>query len=119
MPFDPPDSGGNDTCSGGLFDEISQSARTCQACCCVNPNPNPDPNPNPNPDPNPNPNPDPDPDPDPNPNPNPNPKPNPNPNKAGCCVNSRCVCREGYVGERCDVQLRCGAAASEGEATVR
>ena len=61
VPFDPPISGGNNTCSGGLFDEISQSAQTCQA---------------------------------------------------GCCIDNRCVCREGYVGKRCDVQLRCGAAAS-------
>ena len=64
--FEPPISGGNGTCSGGLFDELSGSARTCQA---------------------------------------------------GCCVERSCTCRDGYVGARCDVQLRCGAAASA-DATV-
>ena len=33
--FDPPTTGGNSTCSDGLFDELSGSARTCQAGCCV------------------------------------------------------------------------------------
>ena len=33
--FDPPEAGGNDTCSGGLFDELRGSARTCQAGCCI------------------------------------------------------------------------------------
>ena len=33
--FDPPPAGGNSTCSDGLFDELSGSARTCQAGCCV------------------------------------------------------------------------------------
>ena len=61
LPFDPPASGGRHTCSGGIFDELSRSASTCQA---------------------------------------------------GCCVDGGCVCREGYVGGRCDVKLRCGAAAS-------
>ena len=61
LPFDPPTSGGSNTCSGGIFDELSRSASTCQA---------------------------------------------------GCCIDGGCVCRDGYVGGRCDVQLRCGATAS-------
>ena len=62
--FEPPETGGNGTCSGGLFDELSGSARTCQA---------------------------------------------------GCCVNGACVCREGFVGARCEAQLRCGGATSPGD----
>ena len=62
--FEPPETGGNGTCSGGLFDELSGSARTCQA---------------------------------------------------GCCVDGACVCREGFVGARCEAQLRCGGATSPGD----
>eukprot|EP00966_Prymnesium_polylepis_P238062 5505444-Prymnesium_polylepis.1 len=31
---------------------------------------------------------------------------------AGCCVDGRCVCRSGYVGARCDIQLACTSAVA-------
>ena len=29
--------------------------------------------------------------------------------QGGCCEEGRCACREGFVGARCEVELRCGA----------
>ena len=29
---------------------------------------------------------------------------------AGCCINSSCVCREGYSGDLCEYELQCATA---------